>query len=125
MAVVISSYFFFSDHPSSPPPTLRNRRVSSAVSGFGQVKTCRHATDEAPLHKREKTSGTQVTLQFVLQIQQFFFFKSCAMCNIDLLNGFKYLSKSCLPIQHCSGFFFIIFCLLDLHKGANAEACSL
>ena len=48
------------------------------------------------------------------------------MCNIDLLNGFKYLSKSCLPIQHCSVvFFIIIFFLLDLHKGANAEACSL
>ena len=48
------------------------------------------------------------------------------MCNIDLLNGFKYLSKSCLPIQHCSVFFlFFFFFLLDLHKGANAEACSL
>ena len=49
------------------------------------------------------------------------------MCNIDLLNGFKYLSKSCLPMQHCSVFFFLLllFFLLDLHKGANAEACSL
>ena len=31
------------------------------------------------------------------------------MCNIDLLNGFKYLSKSCLPMQHCSVFFYYYY----------------
>ena len=101
--------------------------LRSAVSGFGQVKTCRHATDEAPLHKREKTSGTQVTLQFVLQIQPVFFFQELRYVQY---RPFKRLEVSLEVLfantaLFCCFFLLLLFFLLDLHKGANAEACSL